>query len=76
METPRWHIRFEERGEALAHAARCDGLFPLMTNDEGLSVAEALRKYKYQPFVEKRHEQLRGGFGVMTTWLENRLVAQ
>jgi transposase len=71
METTRWHVRFEEVGEALAHAARCDGLFPLMTNDEGLSVADALRKYKYQPFVEKRHEQLKSGFDVMPMWLKN-----
>jgi transposase len=71
VERPRWHIRFEERGEALSHAARCDGLFPLMTNDESLSVAEALVKYKYQPFVEKRHEQLKSGFDVAPMWLKN-----
>ena len=71
VETPRWHIRFEERTEALSQAARCDGLFPLMTNDEGMSVTEALRKYKYQPFVEKRHEQLKSGFGVAPMWLKN-----
>jgi hypothetical protein len=71
VETPRWRIRFEERAEALSHAARCDGLFPLMTNDESLSVADALRKYKYQPFVEKRHEQLKSGFNVAPMWLKN-----
>jgi len=71
VETPRWRIRFEERAEALTQAARCDGLFPLMTNDESLSVAEALRKYKYQPFVEKRHEQLKSGFEVTPMWLKN-----
>jgi transposase len=71
VQTPRWRIRFEERGEALSHAARCDGLFPLMTNDESLSVAEALLKYKYQPFVEKRHEQLKSGFDVMPMWLKS-----
>jgi transposase len=71
VETPRWSIRFEEQGEALSHAARCDGLFPLMTNDGSLSVAEALEKYKYQPFVEKRHEQLKNGFDVAPMWLKN-----
>jgi transposase len=69
--TPRWHIRFVENTEALVHAARCDGLFPLLTNDESLSVAEALVKYKYQPFVEKRHEQLKSGFAVTPMWLKN-----
>jgi transposase len=71
VEIPRWRIRFEEVGEALAQAARCDGLFPLMTNDESLSVADALLKYKYQPFVEKRHEQLKSGFDVAPMWLKN-----
>ena len=68
-----WHyrIRFEEDAEALGRAARCDGLFPLLTNDDSLSPAEALGKYKYQPFVEKRHEQLKSVFGVAPVWLKN-----
>jgi transposase len=64
-------IRFEEDGATLAREARCDGLFPLMTNDENLTVQEALLKYKYQPFVEKRHEQLKSVFGVAPVWLKN-----
>jgi transposase len=71
VETSRYHIRFEEDAEALRREARCDGLFPLMTNDEGLALAEALGKYKYQPFVEKRHEQLKSVFGAMPVWLKN-----
>jgi transposase len=68
-----WHYRarFEEDGPALAREARGDGLFPLMTNDEGLGLQEALGKYKYQPFVEKRHEQLKSVFGVAPVWLKN-----
>jgi transposase len=68
-----WHYRarFEEDGTALAQEARCDGLFPLLTNDAALSLAEALGKYKYQPFVEKRHEQLKSVFGVAPVWLKN-----
>jgi hypothetical protein len=49
----------------------CDGLFPLLTNDETLSLEEALAKYKYQPFLEKRHEQLKSVFGVAPVWLKN-----
>src|SRR5204863_4847632 len=55
----------------LSREARCDGLFPLLTNDETLSLGEALGKYKYQPFVEKRHEQLKSVFGVTPVWLKN-----
>lgn len=71
IETSRYRIRFAEDAEALVREARCDGLFPLLTNDEALSLAEALGKYKYQPFVEKRHEQLKSVFGVMPMWLKN-----
>jgi hypothetical protein len=71
VETWHYRARFAEDGAALAREARGDGLFPLMTNDEGLGLAEALAKYKYQPFVEKRHEQLKSVFGVAPVWLKN-----
>lgn len=71
VEHSRYRIHFEEDGEALARESRCDGLFPLMSNDKKLSVAEALQKYKYQPFVEKRHEQLKSVFAVAPMWLKN-----
>jgi transposase len=71
VETHRYRVRFSEDAEALVKEATCDGLFPLMTNDESLGVAEALGKYKYQPFVEKRHEQLKTVFGVAPVWLKN-----
>jgi transposase len=67
----RYRVRFVEDGAALAREALGDGLFPLLTNDESLGLAEALGKYKYQPFVEKRHEQLKSVFGVAPVWLKN-----
>lgn len=66
-----YRLRLVEDGEALRRAARSDGLFPLLTNDETLRLAEALGKYKYQPFVEKRHEQLKSVFAVAPVWLKN-----
>jgi transposase len=71
VEHRRYRVRFEEDGDALAREGRCDGLFPLMTNDDGLGLQDALHKYKYQPFVEKRHEQLKTVFGVAPVWLKN-----
>src|SRR4051812_30638004 len=71
VERKRYRIRVQEDGEALAREARCDGLFPLLTNDETLTLKEALGKYKYQPFVEKRHEQLKTVFGVTPMWLKS-----
>jgi hypothetical protein len=64
-------VHFDEDGAAVAADALCDGLFPLVTNDEALSLEEALAKYKYQPFVEKRHEQLKSVFGVAPVWLKS-----
>jgi transposase len=56
---------------ALQRAARCDGLFALVSNDTSLSVATALQKYKYQPYAEKRHQQLKSVFAVCPVWLKN-----
>jgi transposase len=64
-------VRAEVNEEAVQRAELCDGLFPLMTNDKSLSLAEALRKYKYQPYAEKRHEQLKSVFGVRPVWLKS-----
>ena len=38
-----------------------DGMFPLITNipDKELSMKEILLKYKYQPYIEKRHQQFK-----------------
>ena len=71
IEHVRHRARFVENGEAIRREASADGLFPLMTNDETLTLAEALGKYKYQPFVEKRHEQLKSVFGVRPMWLKS-----
>jgi transposase len=56
---------------ALQRAARSDGLFALMSNDKNLNVKTALQKYKYQPYAEKRHEQLKSVFAVRPLWLKN-----
>ena len=71
VETRTYRVHFDEDGAAVAADALCDGLFPLVTNDESLSLEEALAKYKYQPFVEKRHEQLKSVFGVAPVWLKS-----
>jgi transposase len=66
-----YELVVEENRAALTAAAKGDGLFPLVTNDKAMSLAEALAKYKYQPFVEKRHEQLKTVFEVAPVWLKN-----
>lgn len=46
-------LQWELNKEALAEASKTDGIFPLITNTE-LMASEVLRKYKSQPFLEKR----------------------
>ena len=71
VQTKTYQIRVENNEKALKRAARSDGLFALMTNDTSLSLKETLKKYKYQPYAEKRHQQLKSVFDVRPVWLKN-----
>jgi len=55
----RFRIEWHPRPETIDYDAHTDGMFPLLTNDENLPAADVLEKYKYQPQLEKRHEQLK-----------------
>ena len=46
-------IQWELNKQALLEAAKTDGIFPLITNTR-IEACEVLRKYKTQPFLEKR----------------------
>jgi len=46
-------IKWELNEQGLAEASKTDGIFPLITNT-ALTASEVLRKYKSQPFLEKR----------------------
>jgi transposase len=46
-------IQWELNEQALAEASKTDGIFPLITNT-ALDASDVLRKYKSQPFLEKR----------------------
>ena len=67
------HLRCEAVSVAVldeAHiraAAAADGILPVVTNKaaEQLGTLELLQIYKYQSFVEKRHEQLKTAAEVM-----------
>lgn len=49
----------------------CDGIFPMITNDRNLSPKDILAMYKYQPHVEKRHEQLKSVYAVAPVMPKN-----
>jgi transposase len=54
----------------LAQEARCDGLFPLITNVLAMSASELLLAYKQQPMIEKRFSQLKTDFVVAPVYLK------
>jgi transposase len=58
-ERVRFSIALTTRPEVIEADARCDGLFPLITNCPELSKKQILEAYKYQPRLEKRLEQLK-----------------
>jgi transposase len=56
--------------DRLTHEARCDGIFPLVTNVTGMTALELLLAYKQQPMIEKRFAQLKTDFVVAPVFLK------
>jgi len=46
-------------------------MFPLITNCDDISLKEILEIYKYQPKLEKRHEQFKTVYGIAPVLLKN-----
>jgi transposase len=57
------HARLDEE-------ARCDGIFPLISNETAMSAKELLLAYKQQPMIEKRFAQLKTDFVVAPVYLK------
>jgi transposase len=66
-------LHWQSNSQALLDETRTDGVFPLITNDEKLSVKEVLLAYKHQPALEKRHEQFKSVLKVRPMMLRNHL---
>jgi transposase len=64
-------LTWQVREEQVAYEARSDGMFPLITNCRDLDLGQLLDRYKYQPRLERRHEQLKSGLQVAPMWLKN-----
>jgi transposase len=54
----------------LSEEARCDGIFPLITNEPAMSAEDLLLAYKQQPMIEKRFAQLKTDFVVAPVFLK------
>lgn len=67
----RFAVAARVKDEVVAADARTDGMFPLITNCRDLSLKEILDAYKFQPKLEKRHEQLKSVQDLAPVWLKN-----
>ena len=56
--------------DRLAEEARCDGIFPLVTNVTAMTAQELLLAYKQQPMIETRFSQLKTDFVVAPVFLK------
>ena len=65
------HVRGTLDADAVAYDTRCDGLFPLITNDPAMTPGEVLIAYRYQPNLERRHHVLKGPQQVAPVYLED-----
>jgi len=52
-------ISFQMNEDNIKQESLTDGIFPLITNLRDHKAKEVLEIYKYQPFLEKRHSQLK-----------------
>ena len=59
-------------GLRIQEDASSDGMFPLITNidDKNLSMGQVLEKYKFQPYIEKRHQQFKSVFEAAPVFLK------
>ncbi len=69
-ERKRFELTCRVDAARLAEAARCDGIFPLITNEMTMSATDLLLAYKQQPMIEKRFAQLKTDFVVAPVFLK------
>jgi transposase len=67
----RYRLVVKPNAEAAINATRCDGKFPLLTNQDEMSADEVLQAYKRQPLVEQRFSQFKNDFAVAPVFLKS-----
>jgi transposase len=70
IETEVYRLTWCQKADRVQHDARYDGIFPLITNRQE-SARQILEYYKYQPYLEKRHQQLKSVYNVAPVLLKN-----
>ena len=67
----RFDIEWTMDEEAIAYDHKSDGMYPLITNDRGLSPAQVFEAHKGQPMIEKRFEQIKTVHEIAPVFLKN-----
>jgi transposase len=67
----RFDIQWIIDEETIAYDHNSDGMYPLITNDRGLSPAQVLEAHKGQPMIEKRFEQIKTVHEIAPVFLKN-----
>ena len=67
----RYDIEWSTDEQAVAYDRKSDGMYPLLTNDRGLTPAQVLTAHKGQPRIEKRFEQLKSVHEIAPVFLKN-----
>ena len=70
QERTRFEIEHRVALERLDAEARCDRVFPLVSNDLTMTERALLLTYKHQPAIERRFEQLKTDFVVAPVYLK------
>jgi transposase len=70
VERKRFRVEGRVREDRLTWDGKQDGMFPLLTNGRDLSLAQLLEAYRWQPTLEKRHEQLKSVYSVAPVFLK------
>ena len=68
----RWTFEAMPDEVKIRNDAEIDGMFPLITNilSKELSMKQILLKYKFQPYIEKRHQQFKTVFKAAPVYLK------
>jgi transposase len=71
VEKHRYRLVFSHNADTIRYSARCDGIFPLITNRRKDPAKTVLEIYKFQPRLEKRHEQFKTVYQVAPVFIKN-----
>jgi transposase len=66
----RYSLKHRIELERLDEDARCDGIFPLVSNELKITEQDLLLAYKQQPAIERRFEHLKTDFVVAPVYLK------